>query len=364
LHGGAGFSNYSFLKDILDDLVGNGTISPVILVAPEGTGGPFILSCYTNSELNGNYEDFGVYDLVEFIDSEYRTIPTPEKRAIMGHSWGGYSCMMLALKHSDVFGAVASHSGTLDLTTTVSVRSPLVLAENGGTPPYNFDPDAGPFTFGMFAWSAAFSPNLNNPPYLVDFPISRIGNIIDSVMVRWKQHDPSELAELISSNSGLEIYFDCGMSDELGNYEMNLAFADSLDLLGIPYEFHSYAGGHSDQLQNRFPVSLDFLNSAMVTSTEESLLFDGTPDDYILAQNFPNPFNPSTRITYSIPHRSFVSLKVYDVLGNEVAELVSEENLAGNHEIRFNAGNLSSGLYFYKLIAGDYVSTKKMILLK
>ena len=83
-----------------------------------------------------------------------------------------------------------------------------------------------------------------------------------------------------------------------------------------------------------------------------------------LSQNYPNPFNPITEIQYLIPEISFVTLKVYDVLGNEIATLVNEEKVTGNYEISFNASNLPSGVYLYKLQAGSFVQTKKMILLK
>ncbi|MGE5861224.1 MAG: T9SS type A sorting domain-containing protein, partial [Ignavibacteria bacterium] len=88
------------------------------------------------------------------------------------------------------------------------------------------------------------------------------------------------------------------------------------------------------------------------------------PTAFSLQQNYPNPFNPGTKIIYSIPQASFVTLKIYDILGNEVATLVNEEKSLGNYEAEFNAANLSAGIYFYKLQAGDFVQTKKMILLK
>jgi len=83
-----------------------------------------------------------------------------------------------------------------------------------------------------------------------------------------------------------------------------------------------------------------------------------------LDQNYPNPFNPSTKIKYSIPEQSFVTLKVYDLLGREVATLVNEEKPTGNYETEFNGVDLPSGVYFYQLKANDYVETKKMILLR
>ena len=88
------------------------------------------------------------------------------------------------------------------------------------------------------------------------------------------------------------------------------------------------------------------------------------PDAYSLLQNYPNPFNPTTTIKYSIPQFNFVTLKVYDVLGNKIASFVNEEKTAGNYTVEFNAANLSSGVYFYRLQAGLFVETKKMLLLK
>jgi photosystem II stability/assembly factor-like uncharacterized protein len=86
--------------------------------------------------------------------------------------------------------------------------------------------------------------------------------------------------------------------------------------------------------------------------------------NFSLSQNFPNPFNPSTSIEYAIGSMQFVTLKVYDVLGNEVVTLVNEEKPAGEYKVEFNATGLPSGIYFYKLVAGEYTQTRKMILLK
>ena len=96
------------------------------------------------------------------------------------------------------------------------------------------------------------------------------------------------------------------------------------------------------------------------------------PSRFILQQNYPNPFNPSTKIRYSIPSVTlrqaqsdfFVSLKVYDVLGNEVTTLVNEIKSAGTYEVEFDGSGLPSGIYFYQLKADSFIETKKMILLK
>jgi hypothetical protein len=88
------------------------------------------------------------------------------------------------------------------------------------------------------------------------------------------------------------------------------------------------------------------------------------PTEFSLSQNYPNPFNPSTKIKYQIPDLSFVTIEVFDVLGNEIAILVNEELSAGEYEVEFNASSRPNGVYFYRLQAGSFIETKKMVLLK
>ena len=86
--------------------------------------------------------------------------------------------------------------------------------------------------------------------------------------------------------------------------------------------------------------------------------------EYNLEQNYPNPFNPSTTIKFQLPQDGFVTLKIYDILGNEITTLINEEKAQGRYEVNFNASNLASGIYIYKIQAGSFVSSKKMILIK
>jgi len=88
------------------------------------------------------------------------------------------------------------------------------------------------------------------------------------------------------------------------------------------------------------------------------------PSEFHLLQNYPNPFNPATTISYSLPTTSFVTLKVYDVIGNEIATLVNEEKSRGIYKIEFNASNITSGIYFYRITTNEFTQTKKMIILK
>lgn len=88
------------------------------------------------------------------------------------------------------------------------------------------------------------------------------------------------------------------------------------------------------------------------------------PIQFILSQNYPNPFNPTTQISYTLPKASTVTLTVYDILGQQRAMLVNEKQEAGEHSVSWNALNIPSGVYFYRIVAGNFVQTKKMVLMK
>jgi hypothetical protein len=109
----------------------------------------------------------------------------------------------------------------------------------------------------------------------------------------------------------------------------------------------------------KITISYSLLNITDVSSNKKN-----AATEYSLSQNYPNPFNPSTTISFRLPSKSFVSLKIFDLIGREVATIVSEEMSAGSYSQQWNAFNISSGIYFYRLQAGTYLETKKLILLK
>jgi hypothetical protein len=135
---------------------------------------------------------------------------------------------------------------------------------------------------------------------------------------------------------------------------------------GTSTESHYYS--FSDQLTNVNSSKLfyrlkqiDFSGSFEYSNIVEAAI---APSMFSLSQNYPNPFNPSTTISYQLPANSFVTLKVYDILGKEVATLINEQKTAGKYSVAFDTPNLGSGVYFYTLRAGNYVQSKKMILAK
>lgn len=110
-------------------------------------------------------------------------------------------------------------------------------------------------------------------------------------------------------------------------------------------------------------IEKDFYVMAHIVGIEN---ISSVADKFSLSQNYPNPFNPSTKINFSIPKNDFVTLKVYDILGNEVASLVNQNLTTGQYTVDFNTSqfNLSSGVFYYKLVTGSFVEVKKMMLVK
>ena len=128
-------------------------------------------------------------------------------------------------------------------------------------------------------------------------------------------------------------------------------------IAGRPYRYDNTAS-----FQNYDYIIDNWLNFIPVSVEDES--GNSIVKSYQLNQNYPNPFNPGTIISYSIPNPGFVTLKVYDMLGREVQTLVNEFQSAKTYSISFDASDLSSGIYLYKLQAGDFLEAKKMILIK
>jgi hypothetical protein len=128
----------------------------------------------------------------------------------------------------------------------------------------------------------------------------------------------------------------------------------------ISFQIFNPVGGINVTLGSEMYLDDLELSMDMVSDLEDEF----HPLTFQLEQNYPNPFNPSTKIRYSIPQEGNVTLKIYDVLGNEVTTLIDEEKTAGVYEVEFNASKLSSGIYIYKLTAGNFIQTRKMILVK
>lgn len=135
------------------------------------------------------------------------------------------------------------------------------------------------------------------------------------------------------------------------------------------YRIYSYAAGHGNSYNRTYTLKGCVINGVVYGDTTKSTtginqISSNLPDEYSLFQNYPNPFNPSTKIKFDITNASFVKLTVYDILGREAAQLVNQNLGAGSYEYEFDGTGLNSGVYFYKLEAGELTETKRMVLLK
>jgi len=206
---------------------------------------------------------------------------------------------------------------------------------------------------------------------------------------------PVELSTFSAIVSGLQVTLNWQTATEVNNYgfevERSLSShssslnGHSLSKVWETIGFIAGSGSSNSPKEYSFENKIEFSgkysfrlkqidnDGKFAYSKEIEVEADNVPTEFSLSQNYPNPFNPSTVISYQLPVKSFVSLKLYDITGTEIATLVNAEEEAGvhNYELRINnypalggTGALTSGVYFYQLRAGDFVSTKKLIVLK
>ena len=251
-------------REWMDGLIQAGLIQPMIIVMPDADNNLYGWCMYTNSVLNGRFEDYIVNDLVNYMDSNYRTIANRDGRALVGTSQGGYGAMKLGILHPDKFSVVASHTGLLYLDGVLSM-GPLIVQEN----PDGFNgPDPTKFlTTALYAFSSAWSPNLNNPPWMVDLPLDENGNILFNIRNEWLKHDvftmldtPEYLGNIRSLKG---VYFDAGLQDELQMNLMADAFHAKLTVMGVTHTYENFNGGHFSQLFSRLEISLQFCSERL-----------------------------------------------------------------------------------------------------
>ncbi|GBD86947.1 hypothetical protein BMS3Abin03_00872 [bacterium BMS3Abin03] len=192
---------------------------------------------------------------------------------------------------------------------------------------------------------------------------------------------PVELISFSARVSGSSVLLDWSTSSETNNkgfeiernFPLNLPEGETFGWEEIGF----VQGNGTTARQHSYSFIDENLLAGKYKYRLKQIDFDGTfeysnildvevdlPNEFSLQQNYPNPFNPTTSIQYSVGSRQFVKLKVYDVLGNEVATLINEEKPTGEYEVKFDGKNFSSGIYYYRLQAGNYIETKEMILLK
>jgi len=188
---------------------------------------------------------------------------------------------------------------------------------------------------------------------------------------------PVELTAFTAAQNGKQINLTWSTATETNNRGFEVERKINNDANFVTVAFKQGAGTSTSVKNYSYSDDISSLNATAVTYRIKQVDFDGqatyskevsinaiNPVEFSLSQNYPNPFNPSTVIKYSVAKAGIVSLKVFNTLGQQVANLVNEVKAPGNYEVNFNAGNLSSGVYLYEIKAGEFNVTKKMLLLK
>jgi hypothetical protein len=185
---------------------------------------------------------------------------------------------------------------------------------------------------------------------------------------------PVELTGFTASVSNATVQLSWSTATETNNYGFDIQKMSGEIFMNIGFipgsgttsenKYYSFIDNNPDKGKNVYRLKQIDLDGSVTYSESVEVKFDASPESFSLMQNYPNPFNPVTTIKYQLPEKSFVSIKVYDVLGKEVASLFNAEQPEGIHEIEFNASELSSGIYIYTISAGNFRDSKKLMLMK
>jgi S-formylglutathione hydrolase FrmB len=237
----------------ISKLIRSGAVEPMIIVMPDGSnrfGGSF----YTNSFTTGNWEDFIAYELPEYIDAHYRTIPKPESRGIAGHSMGGYGALKIAMKHPDIFSVVYGHCSCC-LTQSSTDFDENTINEAMSIDSWEALEKGSFFAKAMHASSAAYAPNPANPPFYSDLPYQFVDDTLsinEYAKAKWSANAPSWMADQYISNLQQlrAIALDGGTEDSwtVGSKY----FSDALTRIKVKNSLEIYKGGHNDRLMERF----------------------------------------------------------------------------------------------------------------
>jgi enterochelin esterase family protein len=262
------------LQQRIDRLMAEGKLPPAIYVLPDcftRYGG----SQYLNSTAIGRYEDYMIDEIVPHIDRTYRTIAGPEGRGVFGKSSGGYGSIVLGMKHPDVFGAVACHSGDMYFDLVYVPDFPKFLnaiQKAGGLEKWWIEFERKPKkenrdieAVDILAMAAAYSPNPLAAPFPIDFPFDlETGELKPDVWTRWLQLDPVRMIDRYADNlKKLRLLFiDCGSRDEFNLHFGARILVKKLKALGIAHEHEEFDDGHMN-VQYRYEVSLPKIVGAL-----------------------------------------------------------------------------------------------------
>lgn len=254
----------------MDRLIHSGQIKPMIVVMPDCFtyyGG----SQYLDSSATGNYQSYLIDELLPYIKNKYPTSNNPSNWAIMGKSSGGYGAMVLGLRHPELFGTVACHSGDMGFEYCYLPDFPMTMMQmekSGGVLEFMRDFYTMPkktssafLAVNVIAMAAAYSPNPATKPQLFDLPFdAKTGELRLDIWEKWLAWDPVRMIDLHQAAlPKLKIFMDCGRRDEFRLYAGARMFSQKLQRLNIKHHYEEFDDDHS-RLSYRYDVSLKFIS--------------------------------------------------------------------------------------------------------
>jgi S-formylglutathione hydrolase FrmB len=362
LHESAWFNRYFYgrngkaLQDVADSLIANGHIGKMILVSPSmGSNDAFVFG-----EVNmlrpdltdslgigtGLFEDYLVQDIITHIDSTFRTIPDRAHRGIDGFSLGGggYTSTVISFRNPAVFSSVGSYDGTIMWHNLDDPSIP-------GT-----DPDDDTWLNPLY--DPRVAPLFDSPrniEYMLLHSASNIIELADSVTI-----DSIREMRFHITTTPNDMVGNMGRNTQLLNYMASRGIYNTFeDSVLAPDAVHHFGFADLHASKSLIKHWETFQQTASIEDNSFPI-----PKFAELYQNYPNPFNSLTAISYSLAKPSHVLLEIYNILGQRVEVIVDETQEAGGNSLTWQAGDVPSGVYFYRIIAGDYEDTRKMILLK
>ena len=251
-----GNDNWATIPEVMDSGIAEHAFGEMIVVMPDELtkwGGSF----YTNSSVTGNWEDFTVTELVNYIDGKYRTIAQVSSRGLAGHSMGGYGALKLGMKHPDVFSVIYGlNPAVLGWGRDLSIENPAFAKVLEIKTPEDAM-KAGSYALGVIIVGQAFSPNPNRPPFFVDFPFMMAEGRLrpaEPAFSNWQKNLPLNMVDEYSANlSKLRgIRFDSGYEDQFTHIPPTArALSTALTARGIDHVFEEYNGDHRNRFWGR-----------------------------------------------------------------------------------------------------------------
>lgn len=327
LHGGGGgMQGLPILRNYFHNNMVNGIIPNMIVVFPWGLPLGMWVDSYSGHQ---PVESVVINDLIPYVDDNYRTIAHRSGRIVEGFSMGGYGAARFGLKYPELFAGFSMLGAgpvQLDFINYPHVRTPLEQRLEIFEEVYGSDPD---FFEEVSPWRLAESAVGNLPEgYMIR---SVVG---DADILRFMNHD---------------------LRDHWNDLGLDFTYLEVPDVDHVAMGLYFYLTQNGKQT---------FYSEAFAIATSVTEEPNAQPEAIQLYQNYPNPFNPSTTIRFELAETGHTTLSIYDLTGRKVAGLVNEIRPAGSHSIPFNAEQLATGIYIYRLTTPSGTLSRKMVLVR